>query len=316
MNLDKKYRPQKLSQVIGQDAIIKSINNLSKDISKFPHSFLFVGNSGTGKTTLARILASMLKVNDSEILEVDAATYTGADEMKAVAETLVHKSMFGNGRKFLILDECQMLSKAAWNSWLKIIEEPPEHLYIALCTTEAAKVPITIKTRCHVYKLNDISYNDLIDLICFVKDEEVLILPDGSEDLIATESNGSARQALVYLSQVASVSTIEEARDLIKSGLKSDATIQLCRMLVNTNNNDLTGLMKAVMLLKTMKDLNMYSLWKTIREYITSCVLSSKTERDLVFFLNLLEKTNMSRTVEFPDMILIVSDIMMNKKYF
>jgi len=314
MNLDKKYRPKTFKEVIGQDNIVKSLKYFFNG-GIIPIAFLFTGNSGTGKTTLARIIASMMDVNQQDIIEIDAATYTGVAEMKSVAESLIHKSMFGNGRKFLILDECQMLSKAAWNSWLKVLEEPPSHLTFALCTTEPTKVPLTIKSRCHAYKLNDLKYEDLVDLVCEVAAEEVLVLPSGAEDLIATEANGNARQALVYLSQVASVSTIEEAIDIIKSSVKSDDVIKLCRLIAKKENSSLKSLSAAISLLKNMRDLDMYGVWKTIREYLTTCIINNTDERDLVFFLNLLEKTNTSRTVEFSDIVLIVSDMIMNKKY-
>src|ERR1700693_1721293 len=170
-----KYRPQFLDAVLGQDAVVSSLKSLFPN--KVPHAFLFTGSSGCGKTTLSRILTNMLGVGKHDILEVDAAVYTGVDDMRHLLDGLQYKGMEGNGKKAIILDEAHMLSKSAWNSILKELEEPPPHVYWFICTTEVNKVPMTIQTRCHPYTLKDVGYNDLCDLIEYVAGEEHITLP-------------------------------------------------------------------------------------------------------------------------------------------
>ena len=141
-----KWRPQKLNDVISHAFVVSSLKALLKE-KECPHSFLFTGPSGVGKTTLARIVASYL---EAAVLEIDAATNTGIDAMRAVQDMARYKAI-DNEKRVVIIDECHALSKQTWQSLLKIVEEPPAHLYWAFCTTEPDKVPATIKTRCVQY---------------------------------------------------------------------------------------------------------------------------------------------------------------------
>jgi DNA polymerase-3 subunit gamma/tau len=224
------HRPVSLSGVVGQDAVVKSLDTLIRN--RRSSSFLFCGPSGCGKTTLARIAASMFGCEPSSVLEVDASTKTGVDDMRSVQDSLRYKSLQGSGAKAVIIDECHMLSKSAWNSLLKVVEEPPEHVFFFFCTTEPGKVPKTIQTRCSSFTLKLIPEAVLTKLVKSVMRKEGITVTDDVLKMIVSEANGSARQALVNLSTCVGVDGRKEAAELLRTAIQSEAVLELCRFLV------------------------------------------------------------------------------------
>ncbi len=143
------YRPGKWSEVIGQDHVIGPLKEAIAG-DRISHAFLFSGSRGTGKTSVARILARSIKTNDEDVYEIDAASNRGIDDIRSLRE---HVSVlpFSSPFKVYIIDEVHMLSKDAWNALLKTLEEPPKHVVFILATTELEKVPDTIVSRCQTY---------------------------------------------------------------------------------------------------------------------------------------------------------------------
>lgn len=193
-----------------------------------PHTYLFTGGPGTGKTTLARILAGEFGVTAANLIEIDAGSSGGIDSMRDAIAPLRYQGFGETPNKAVIIDEAHQLSKQAWTSLLKTIEEPPAHVYFFFCTTEMGKVPENIRTRCAAYQLWNVRTDDLLDLIDSVCEAEGLDVPKKIRSMVAGACNGSPRLALVMLAAVQSCDDEREAELLLASPLENKELIDLC----------------------------------------------------------------------------------------
>ena len=279
-----KYRPKTFKEVIGQDHVVKSLTQVLKDKAR-PHSFLFTGDSGTGKTTLARILTSEFQVDPSNIIEVDAATNNGIDVMRDIMAPLRYHGFGDTPNKAIILDEAHMLSKQAWASLLKTVEEPPAHVFFFFCTTDAGKVPENIATRCLAYSLKLLKHDDLMDLLEWVCSKEKLNVTTDVLSMVARACNGSPRQALVQLAMVHDCESSAEVAILLESPLENKEVIDLCRALIK---GDLTW-PSLVTTLKSMSDMPAESIRIVIVNYLNSCAMGARSDKDAMKALDMLE---------------------------
>lgn len=277
-----KYRPTTLKQVVGQDPVVRSLQDVLA--SKTPgHVYLFTGPSGCGKTTLARILAAEFNCS-SNILEVDAASNSGIDAMREVTSQLRYHGFGDTPNKAIIIDECHGLSKQAWNSILKPIEEPPPHVYIFFCTTESGKVPDTILTRCHSYTLKPVRQDDLMDVLEMVVDAEHMQTEQKILKLVAQSCGGSVRQALVMLSMVRDCSDVDEAAHLLESPVENKEVIELCRLLMSRRLQwpDVVATLKAI------PDMNPESVRIVAVNYLAACAMGAKSDDDAERILDIM----------------------------
>jgi DNA polymerase III delta prime subunit len=216
-----KYRPASFDEVIGHDAVIRSLMSVLAAGSS--RAFLFSGPSGVGKTTIARICASMLGARDSlALVEIDAATYTGINNVRAITDTLRFKPFAPSNVKVLIIDECHALSTPAWQAMLKALEEPPPWAYWFLCTTNGTAVPETANTRCAVYTLRQVPAREIAGLLAQIAAKEKMTVPDDIIGICAREAHGSVRKAIANLVACAEIGDPNEARALLRSSRAVD----------------------------------------------------------------------------------------------
>ncbi len=201
-SLYRKYRPSNFNEVLGQDHIVsilkKAIENKNPN-----HAYIFTGSRGIGKTSIARIFAHDLGVQDVDIIEIDAASYTGVDNIRELIENASVLPM-QSPYKVYILDEVHMLSKAAFNAFLKGLEEPPKHVIYILATTELNKILDTIISRCEVHNFKKPTIEILTQVIKDVVKKEGLSIDDESAKLIALSGDESFRDTLSVLQKVIS----------------------------------------------------------------------------------------------------------------
>jgi len=189
--LYRKYRPQKFSDVIGQDHIVKVLEGAIK-LGNISHAYLFSGSRGTGKTSLARIFAREVGTSPDDLVEMDAASNRGIDDVRSIRDS-VSSLPFRSQYKVYIIDEVHMLTKDAWNAFLKTLEEPPKHVIFILATTELEKVPDTVISRCQAFQFRQPNQAILKDFaLAIAKKEDTKIDPEAAE-LVALLGDGSFR---------------------------------------------------------------------------------------------------------------------------
>ena len=203
--LYRKYRPQTFSDVVGQKQIITLLESSIKQ-KKISHAYLFCGGRGTGKTTVARIFARDIGCNPEDIIEIDAASNRGIDEIRELRDA-VRTSPFSSPYKVYIVDEAHMLTKEAANALLKTLEEPPPHVIFILATTDPEKLPATIVSRCQKVIFGSPDLVTLADRLTYVAKEEGVVLPQDAALLIARHGKGSYRDALGVLEQILTTNT-------------------------------------------------------------------------------------------------------------
>lgn len=278
-----KYRPRAFKDVIGQKDTVQSLVAALRAKSR-PHAFIFTGPSGTGKTTLARILMQEVGCLPHNIIEADAATNNGIDAMRTLTEGLRYQGFGAVPNKGIIIDEAHAISKQAWQSLLKSVEEPPAHVFWCFCTTEPGKIPDAIITRCHAYNLKPVRYDDVFDLLDHVVREEDLGTPEKFLGMVARACNGSPRQALVMLSMVQDCEEEEEVATLLAAPLENKEVIDLCRQLVK---GDLAWA-KVVATLKALDGMPAESIRIVVVNYLASCLMGARSDKDVARLLDLL----------------------------
>lgn len=204
-SLYRAYRPTTFAEVVGQEEIVQPLKEQIAS-GKVGHAYLFAGSRGLGKTSIARIFARELGTSDSDLYEIDAASHNKVEDIRELNEG-VHTLPFSSTYKVYLLDEAHMLSKGAWNAFLKTLEEPPPYALFILATTELEKVPETVQSRCQVFHFKKPARAGLAKLVADVAKKEGYTLEPSVADLVALLAEGSYRDSLSVLEKVLSIGT-------------------------------------------------------------------------------------------------------------
>ena len=322
--LYRKYRPKTFDEVIGQDNIVRTLKNqvINDHIS---HAYLFTGSRGTGKTSCAKIFArainclhpvdgspcgecevckGLAQVNNTDILEMDAASNNRVDEIRDLRESVKYPAIVGK-RKVYIIDEVHMLTDSAFNALLKTLEEPPENVVFILCTTEMNKLPATILSRVMKFEFNLVGVEELVKLIKKVMADSHIEIDEESCDIIATAGDGSVRDSLSIADavvafcgdkisaeqtrQIVGKSSVEAILPLVSAILSNDVEkiFNLVEQLKSSGKNllillkDICTAIKTLILIKSgVTDLS--SLHLTKQDYNVMLDLAQKVEKEVL----------------------------------
>lgn len=230
--LYRKYRPKKFEDVIGQEDAVKT---LTKKFEKHtvPHAILFHGPFGTGKTTLARIVAKELKCSNVDFVEKNTADYRGIDDVREIRAVMNQAPMDGDV-KIWLLDEIHKATNDGQNAMLKLLEDPPDHVYFFLATTDPEKLLQGIKQRCLSIKLNPIKNPALLKILQNICKKESIKIDEEVLEKIVEYSGGSARDAIQILDKVYLLDDTKEQLTSITKASVRTASIEIARKLINT----------------------------------------------------------------------------------
>jgi len=258
--LYRKYRPQTFDDVVGQEAVVRTLKNaITSD--QIRQAYLFAGPRGTGKTSMARILAKSLNCQEGptphpdgtcpacrgiaagtslDVIEMDAASQRGIDDIRDIRDRVVLQPVEGR-YKVYILDEAHQLTDAAWNALLKLIEEPPPHLVFVFCTTDLSKVLPTVRSRCQTFVFQRPRLQELLKVLRSVADAEGIDVPDQALALVARSARGAYRDALSSLDQLSAATggkiTVQDVLQLLGT-VEEEALFRICDLVVDRDTAD------------------------------------------------------------------------------
>lgn len=247
--LYRKYRSKTLDEIVGQEHVTSTLRN-ALGSGKISHAYLLTGPRGTGKTSIARILAheiNGLPYSESthfDIIEIDAASNNGVEDVRALREK-VQTAPTSARYKVYIIDEVHMLSKAAFNALLKTLEEPPEHVIFILATTEAHKLPETIVSRTQRYSFRPVPLEKVVAHLKYIASEENIHIDDEALRLIAEHGGGSFRDSISLLDQVGTLDRIITINDIEQLLGRAPQTL-IHEVLVTTSKHEVDGLTSAL----------------------------------------------------------------------
>ena len=315
------YRPKVFSDMIGQDAIVKTLSNAIKN-DNIPQALLFCGPRGVGKTSCARILAKTindLKENfEYNIFELDAASNNSVEDIRSITDQIRIPPQIGK-YKVYIIDEVHMLSNAAFNAFLKSLEEPPKHVVFILATTEKNKIIPTILSRCQIYDFKKVDVVDITKLLKNICTDKKIKFDENSLSLIAEKSDGSIRDSLSMFDRLVSFTDSNLTMDEVTANLNvldHETYFELSTLIIS---KDIPGILTKYndIFIRGFDDVNLLNgLSRHLREILISKLGSSDKLSDLKNELNLkyIEHSNEFSDENLISMIEIINESLINYK--
>ncbi|MDR0695695.1 MAG: DNA polymerase III subunit gamma/tau [Holosporales bacterium] len=338
--LSRRYRPKNLGDLIGHEVMAKSVGSclMSK---KIPHAFLLHGMHGVGKTTTARIIARCLSCtgnvdesstsyataacgkcrsclamdmdNHMDVMEIDAASRTGVDDIREIIDASQYMPVWGR-HKIFIIDEAHMLSKSAFNALLKTLEEPPGHVKFILATTEVSKIPDTILSRCMVFRMPPVSTMALLTHVTEVAGNEGYTIDEEAAKLIVEEASGSVRDGLSILEQAMMLTndTHQITYDTVVSmlgGCRQSDTNELISLILKAATKDALKMSEKIManggdpfaLYKNLQS----AFYKLITETVATGGKGESSLQNLLYLWQiLLKQTENMKSAANPEYVL------------
>ncbi len=313
------YRPKDFNDMIGQDAIVKTLNNAIKN-DNIPQALLFCGPRGVGKTSCARILAKTINNLDDDfeynIFELDAASNNSVEDIRNITDQIRIPPQTGR-YKVYIIDEVHMLSNQAFNAFLKSLEEPPEHVVFILATTEKNKILPTILSRCQIYDFKKVENESIIKLLSKICKEKKVKYEDGSLSLIAERSDGSIRDSLSIFDRLVSFTDSNLTISEVTSNLNVLDFNTYFKISELINKKDIPGILNLYndVYIKGFDDLNFLNgLSKHLRELLIYSLNSSDKLSD---YKNELSKKYLAHSKDISNndlisMIEVINNTLIN----
>ncbi len=321
--LYRKYRPDKLSDVIGQKVIVNTLMNSIRN-NKITHAYLFTGPRGTGKTSIAKAFAKLINCEspnelipcdkcvsctqtnakqNTDIIEIDAASNNGVDEIREIRNKVLLVPTYSK-YKIYIIDEVHMLTTGAFNALLKTLEEPPEHVIFILATTEPHKIPSTILSRCQRFDFRKISDADIVDRLRYICEKEQVKIQDNALFEIANLSDGGMRDSISLLDQV--ISYVDSGTEItendvhdVSGTLNFDSMVEFASNILNKN------LENTLSLLKTYDEngINIKKFTEQLIKFFEEIILSKETPNYLNSIVNKSEKFENFKNIEIETIL-------------
>ena len=311
--LYRKYRPQRLDELVGQEHIKNALSNAIK-LNKISHAYLFTGPRGTGKTSTARIFAKSLNCKNGptinpcgecescidiqnavpmDVIEIDAASNRKVEDTQNILEKILYAPVYGK-YKIYIIDEVHMLSNTAFNSLLKTLEEPPENVIFILATTEVHKVLDTIKSRCQRFDFRRITTSDIVKHLRYISDKEGINITDDALFTIAKNSAGGMRDSIALLDQLS-----------VLGGENAITTDDINKLLGRISFDVLNKLTSCILSSKTQDAIemleNIYNsgnepvqIFSNLLDYLKNLLIVKNCREEIVFELTQLNEAQLS----------------------
>lgn len=293
MSLATKYRPQKFEDVTEQTITVKILEKAIQT-KTFKNVYLFSGKTGSGKTTVARILAREINNGVGDPIEIDAASNNGVEDVRSIIEAANQRSVTGEYKLFLI-DECHAITTQGWQAFLKGLEDTPKYTIFIFCTTEPNKIPATVLNRMQRYNFSNISIAGIKKRLTYICQQEGFTNYEDTCDIIAKISQGSMRDAITYLEQCSDLSkdlSLSNTKDLL-GDFSYEMMMRLTNILIDRNEQEIIKFIERMY--ESGRDLRTFisTYLDFILELIKYCIFK---DINLTLIPNYLEYTQENET--------------------